>query len=245
LRVDHPSAPAAPQGASGATRLAERKFADLARRRDGDKVVATLERAAKDRLPAPLRSHRTHVPIGAAPLPPQDRRKVVLRLPEPMLARSGLLPHGRGWLFEPKLDGYRCLVCTHAAFRARSRRGWNMTPLLPEFAAAVPANIQLDGELVALDRDGRPDFHRLSERMLHGRAGIAVTLFVFDVLPVEGLATTSQPYSERRALLEELDVEGPRVRLVATFERPRTLGCLRPRPRERGRQARARPVPAG
>ncbi len=46
--------------------------------------------------------------------------------------------------------------------------------------------------------------------MLHGRAGIAVTLFVFDVL-VEGLAVTSQPYSERRALLEELDVEGPRV----------------------------------
>ena len=54
--------------------------------------------------------------------------------------------------------------------------------------------------------------------MLHGRAGIAVTLFVFDVL-VEGLAVTSQPYSERRALLEELDVEGPRgLRLVATFE---------------------------
>jgi bifunctional non-homologous end joining protein LigD len=94
---------------------------------------------------------------------------VVLRLPEPMLARSGAIPRSRGWRFEPKLDGFRALVCTHAGFRARSRRGWNMTPLLPEFAEALPPKLQLDGELVALDGDGRPDFHRLGERMLHGR----------------------------------------------------------------------------
>src|SRR6266511_6451079 len=98
-----------------------------------------------------------------------------------MLARAGPLPGRRGWFFEPKLDGYRCLVCTHGGFRARSRRGWNMAPLLPELARAVPPNLQLDGELVALAEDGRPDFHRLGERMLHGRAEIAVTLFVFDV----------------------------------------------------------------
>ena len=56
-----------------------------------------------------------------------------LRLPEPMLARSAPLPHGRGWLVEPKLDGFRCLVCTHAGLRARSRRGRSVTPL-PELA---------------------------------------------------------------------------------------------------------------
>src|SRR5215207_896403 len=54
--------------------------------------------------------------------------------------------------------------------------------------------------------------------MLYGRDGVAVTFFVFDVLAVEGLPVTACPYSERRALLEALDVEGPRVRLVATFE---------------------------
>src|SRR5215204_6338705 len=54
--------------------------------------------------------------------------------------------------------------------------------------------------------------------MLYGRGGIAVTFFVFDVLAVEGLPVTATPYSERRALLEALDVEGPRVRLVATSE---------------------------
>src|SRR5215207_7844394 len=54
--------------------------------------------------------------------------------------------------------------------------------------------------------------------MLYGRDGVAVTFFVFDVLAVEGLPVTATPYSERRALLEALDVEGPRVRLVATSE---------------------------
>jgi bifunctional non-homologous end joining protein LigD len=143
---------------------------------------------------------------------------VALRLPEPMLASSGPIPSGRGWTFEPKLDGFRCLICTHAGFRARSRRGWNMTHLLPQFRGCLPAGVQLDGELVALDETGRPDFHRLSSRMLHGRGGIALTLFVFDVLAVEGLATMMLPHSERRDMLEELELENERVRLVATFE---------------------------
>ena len=143
---------------------------------------------------------------------------MVLRLPGPMLAQAGPIPPGRGWTFEPKLEGFRCMVCTHASFYARSRRGWDMTPLLPKFRPALTAGAQLDGELVALDDTGRPDFHRLSSRMLHGRTGIALTLFVFDVLAVEGLATTMLPYAERRALLEELELENQRVKLVATFE---------------------------
>ena len=135
-----------------------------------------------------------------------------------MLGRAGTIPRGSGWTFEPKLDGFRCLVCTHALFRARSRRGWDMTHLLPEFRKRVPEGVQLDGELVALADDGRPDFHRLSSRMLHGHSEVALTLFVFDVLGVEGLSTTMQPYSERREILEQLDLENDRVRLVATFE---------------------------
>jgi bifunctional non-homologous end joining protein LigD len=111
-------------------------------------------------------------------------------------------------VFEPKLDGFRCLGCSHDGFRARSRRGWNMTPLLPELARTLPSNLQLDGELVALDRDGRPDFHRLGSRMLHGRPGITIMYFVFDVLAVEGLPTTTRPYADRRELLEALEVRG-------------------------------------
>jgi bifunctional non-homologous end joining protein LigD len=87
-----------------------------------------------------------------------------------------------------------------------------------ELAAQLPADVQLDGELVAYDDAGRPDFHRLGARMLHGKTDVPVTYMVFDVLAVEGLATTRQPYSERRALLDELQLERRSVRLVATFD---------------------------
>jgi len=135
-----------------------------------------------------------------------------------MLARAGEIPRGGGWTFEPKMDGFRCLVCTHSGFHACSRRGWDVTPLLPELAASLPAGLQLDGELVGLNDSGRPDFHRLSSRILHKRTGADVTLFVFDVLAVEGLPTTMLPYPQRRELLEELVVENGCVGPIASFE---------------------------
>jgi ATP-dependent DNA ligase len=49
-----------------------------------------------------------------------------------MLARSAAMPARAGYAFEPKLDGFCCLVSTEGGFRAISRRRWNMTPLLPE-----------------------------------------------------------------------------------------------------------------
>src|SRR5690242_2854043 len=69
---------------------------------------------------------------------------------------------------------------------ARSRRGWNMTSLLPELEHGFPRDVQLDGELVAFDQSGRPDFHRLGERMLLRRGNAAVTFMVFDLLARNG-----------------------------------------------------------
>ena len=135
-----------------------------------------------------------------------------------MLTKAGASPRSRGRTLEPKLGGFRCMVWSHAGFRAHSRRGCDMTHLLPELGRSLPQDVQLDGEIVALADDGRPDFHRLSSRMLHGRGGIAITYFVFDLLAVEGLATTMLPYSERRAILEEIELENHQVKIVATFE---------------------------
>jgi bifunctional non-homologous end joining protein LigD len=89
-----------------------------------------------------------------------------------MLTKPGPIPVASGWLFEPKLDGFRCLVCTHGRLRVRSRRGWDMTGRLPELAEALPPDVQLDGELVAFNQQGHPDFHRLARRMLHGGRSI-------------------------------------------------------------------------
>jgi bifunctional non-homologous end joining protein LigD len=59
--------------------------------------------------------------------------------------------------------------------------------------------------------------------VLHDDTTIPVTLMVFDVLAVEGLSVTAQPYEDRRALLEELQIERPGAQVVATFEDGRKL----------------------
>jgi bifunctional non-homologous end joining protein LigD len=105
-----------------------------------------------------------------------------------MLARSGPIPTRGDWTFEVKWDGFRAIVSTECApLRVRSRRGWDMTPLVPELSA-LPVSATLDGELVAFGEDGAPDFPLLCERMLMRRSGIAATLMVFDVLSVDGAA---------------------------------------------------------
>jgi bifunctional non-homologous end joining protein LigD len=138
-----------------------------------------------------------------------------------MLARSGPLPTSPGWRFEPKLDGFRCLVCTHGdRFRAKSRRGWDMTTKLPELGLSLRPDVQLDGELIAWNDDGLPDFHRLGRRMLHGDQSIPVTYMAFDVLALDGEPTLRLPYTERHALLEEVTIDGPAsaVEVVGSFE---------------------------
>lgn len=171
----------------------------------------------------------------------------MLRLPDPMLCRSGPIPSGRGWLFEPKLDGFRCLTCTHSGrFRARSRRCWDMTSLLPEFAATLPADVQLDGELVALNREGVPDFHRLGQRMLQGAEGIALTYLVFDVLAAKDSRLPRFPIWNGESCSRSLRRSG---RTSSLLRRSRTDKALRSRMRTRPRggrgEAAARPVPTG
>ena len=81
--------------------------------------------------------------------------ELVARLPEPMLAEAGPLPEGPGWRFELKLDGFRALVSTTGGLRVRSRRGWDMTSLVPELAD-LPPRLTLDGEIVAFGDDKLP-----------------------------------------------------------------------------------------
>jgi NAD(P)-dependent dehydrogenase (short-subunit alcohol dehydrogenase family) len=61
-----------------------------------------------------------------------------------MLARSGPLPREDGYAFELKWDGFRAITRCGSGFQVRSRRGWNMTHLLPELAA-LPVEAVLDG----------------------------------------------------------------------------------------------------
>jgi bifunctional non-homologous end joining protein LigD len=133
-----------------------------------------------------------------------------------MLARSGPLPTRGSWAFELKWDGFRALVSTLDGLRARSRRGWDMTPSVGELAA-LPPGLVLDGELVALRR-GRPHFPLVCRRLLQRDASVPLTYVVFDVLALDGEPTTGLPYAGRRALLEALELgRGPWF-LTPTFD---------------------------
>ena len=135
-----------------------------------------------------------------------------------MLARSGPIATRGDWSFEVKWDGFRAIVSTEGEpLRVRSRRGWNMTELVPELTA-LPIPATLDGELVAFGPEGAPDFPLLCERMLMRRPGVAVTLMIFDLLSFEGEDLTRAPYSERHTQLEALDLNGVHWQTPETFD---------------------------
>lgn len=140
----------------------------------------------------------------------------------PMLATLGSLPpDARGWAFEMKWDGVRAIAFAEGG-RAQfwSRTGRDVTgsyPELRELAAAVgPARAVLDGEIVAFGDEGWPSFEVLQQRInvsapaqiARLAAEVPVSYLVFDLLCLDGRPLLDVPYTERRALLDELGLDG-------------------------------------
>ena len=132
-----------------------------------------------------------------------------------MLSPPGPLPSGSGWSFEPKWDGFRAIVSTDGEFRVRSRRGWNMTTVLPELPS-VPTGLVLDGELVAW-KGSEPYFPLICRRVLNRDMFLPMTYIVFDLLGLDGTDVSERAYSERRELLESLDLNSSWWRTCDTF----------------------------
>jgi bifunctional non-homologous end joining protein LigD len=76
----------------------------------------------------------------------------------------------------------------------------------------------LDGELVALDEDGKPDFPELCGCVLMRQRSTPLTFMAFDVLSVEGEPVVSRPCSERRRILEDLGLDAPQWRTPEAFD---------------------------
>jgi len=154
-------------------------------------------------------------------------------------------------LFEIKWDGVRAIATVRrpgtgndAGTRLVSRQGNDITPAYPELAPlwerVLARNAVLDGEIVALDDQGRPSFQRLQRRMhLRDTVGVAraaerspVRYMVFDLLAAEGQPLIDRPLRDRLALLDEVLVAGgPFVRSTtvtgdgkALFEAARQQG---------------------
>ena len=115
--------------------------------------------------------------------------------------RSRLAPGG--WAFELKWDGFRAIVSTENGLDVRSRRNWRMADRVPELEQ-LPRGLVLDGELVAFNESGAPDWPVLCGRMLHGNPSVAATFVAFDVLRIDGHDLTRSRWEQRRAVLEEL-----------------------------------------
>ena len=123
------------------------------------------------------------------------------------------VPTGREWLHEVKYDGYRTLLAVGGGkAKAYTRTGldWSerFAPIV-EAAAALPHAALLDGEVVALDASGRPDFQALQASLKHGEGPLA--FFAFDLLSLDGEDLTGLGNLARKERLAALldGVEAP------------------------------------
>ena len=126
-----------------------------------------------------------------------------------MLLRSGELPVGGQWSYEPKWDGFRALAVADGSTRLLSRRGNDLTYMcaaIDSLGAAVPDTV-LDGELVAFS-DGHPSFGAL-EGVMRREQPASVAFLAFDVLWLGGVSLVDKTYEERRAALEALSLPDP------------------------------------
>ncbi|MBV9290964.1 MAG: non-homologous end-joining DNA ligase [Frankiales bacterium] len=163
-------------------------------------------------------------PEGFAPLP---------QLVRPMLAvLRDAVPHDDdAWAYEFKWDGVRAMVYVEGGRpRVLSRNDRDVTGSYPELRAMAEGmgstQAVLDGEIVAMDADGRPSFGELQSRMhVTNPAQVRtlmrqtpVTFLAFDVLHLDGRSLLDVPYRERRAVLDSLELAGPSWQTPPFFE---------------------------
>lgn len=128
------------------------------------------------------------------------------------------LPEEPDWTYEVKLDGYRAIgVKTTRDTMLYSRNYKNFNKRFPQIAEALdelPADTVIDGEVVALDESGRPDFHRLQHFTAEASR---IHYFVFDLLVFEGRDLTKLTLTERRELLKSVKLRSPKIRVSEQF----------------------------
>jgi bifunctional non-homologous end joining protein LigD len=124
----------------------------------------------------------------------EPRLKTKAQFIQPMLLlRTERLPEGADWIDELKLDGYRALaVKSGGRVQLRSRNDKNFNHRysgLVEAFGRMPDETVLDGEVVALDEEGRPSFNTLQNRA----PGLPLHFFIFDLLVLRGRDVMAEP----------------------------------------------------
>jgi bifunctional non-homologous end joining protein LigD len=131
------------------------------------------------------------------------------------------------YLFEVKWDGLRCLLFVEpdGRLRLQDRALGDITSRLPELrdiARQVVPGTVLDGELVATDQEGRPDYPALRRRLTkgdHEASSAALAYLAFDALYVSGRSVLRQPLMRRKARLQRAVTGGGHLFVPQHIER--------------------------
>ncbi|MEX2615226.1 MAG: DNA ligase D [Alphaproteobacteria bacterium] len=142
---------------------------------------------------------------GGAPLPAFHKPALATLVDE--------VPEGDVWRFEVKFDGYRTIAAVSgdvAHLYSRSGLDWTARyPKIPDALSALNLNgVLLDGEVVAIDGNGRSDFGLLQDALKSGSGNLSY--FIFDLLADGGSSLVRQPLTQRKARLKELLSDLPR-----------------------------------
>jgi bifunctional non-homologous end joining protein LigD len=194
---------------------------------NGNSQAVTARPTRETKSPDSSASHASSPILVSTPV----KRPMPTRI-HPMLAESiDEAFDGEDWLFEIKWDGYRAIAFIEdGKARLVSRNQNDLTPRYPELkdmASSIKArNAILDGEVVAIDEDGRASFSLMQQRTGFrpgGRRGAAnadvpVLYYAFDLLYLDGYDWRRVPLEERKKKLELLLVAGDSVRFSDHYE---------------------------
>src|SRR5688572_6307104 len=126
-------------------------------------------------------------------------------IPPMLLLSTDRLPdEPERWAYQLKLDGYRAIAFKsggNVALRSRNDNDFSRRyPGVVRGLARLPDETVIDGEVVALDGNGRPSFNALQNL---GEGGATIVYYVFDVVVVAGRDVRSETLDVRKSLLEK------------------------------------------
>jgi bifunctional non-homologous end joining protein LigD len=154
-----------------------------------------------DAAEARARSKKAAAPAKATPVDAMPEF-VAFELCTPVEAP----PNGAGWAHEIKFDGYRMQMRVEAGdVILRTRKGLDWTGKFKAIAKSgtALADAMIDGEIVALDPEGNPDFSALQAAISDGKTD-GLIFYAFDLLFAQGEDLRRQPLEQRKARLKQL-----------------------------------------
>lgn len=122
-------------------------------------------------------------------------------------------------LAEPKLDGLRCIVSNMDRLYVYTRHNNLITNKFPElYSCPLPEGTILDGVLIMMDDQGKPDFEAMSARFLSSKNKTPVIFCAFDILRYKGIDVTGLTLLGRKELLDKAFTENENYKKIKVFE---------------------------